>query len=102
MYNKNIIGIDIDSLKDGKYTLKILRILKIKGFYRLSSSKKGYHFRIKVNDCSKKDNLMVRYMLGECYGRFKTDLRRLKDGLTEFDILFDMKNKKRSGKWKKI
>jgi len=102
MWNKNIIGLDFDDMKFGKQALIFFRILGIKGKYRLSSSKRGLHFRLKVKNHNKKENLLIRYMLGDCRGRFMGDLRRLQNGLKEFEILFDHKNNKTSGKWRKI
>ena len=102
MFRKNIIGIDIDEKNTGKQLLRLLRILKIKGVYRTSSSKRGYHFKIKVNKCNKHENLLIRYMFNDCYGRWLGDVRRLKHGIKTFDVLFDKKKGKYSGKWIKI
>jgi len=102
MFNKNIIGFDIDTISDGKKLLRILRILKIKGVYRHSSSGRGYHFKINVLNHTKKENLLIRYMLGDCYGRLMCDTRRLQHGIKHFDILFDKKKNKNSSKWIKI
>ena len=102
IFNPKIIGIDIDDKEKGKKLLRILRILSCKGNYRLSSSKRGYHFRLKVNPHTKKENFNIRWMFGDCYGRLRGDFRRLKNDFLEFDVLFDVKNNKRSGKWKKI
>ena len=102
MFNKNEIGLDYDNKETGKQAIKILRILGIKGKYRNSSSHRGYHIRIKVKDCNRKMNLKIRYMLGDCYGRYMRDVRRLQHGLKEFDILFDHKDNKTSGKWRQL
>ncbi len=102
MFKPEYITLDVDKREDGKQLLKILRVLKIKGSYRLSSSKRGYHFLLNVKHHTKKENLMIRYMLGDCYGRFRCDVRRLQHGLKEMAILFDVKNGKRSGCWRKI
>jgi hypothetical protein len=102
MFDKNIMGLDVDDLKLGRQTLRMLRILNIKGKYRLSSSKKGYHFRLNVRDHTIKENLEIRYCLGDCYGRWMSDFRRFDNGLKHIDILFDKKKNKKSGKWKKI
>lgn len=102
MFRKNIIGIDIDDRETGKKLLRILRVLKIKGVYRLSSSKRGYHFKLKCNKHTKKESLIIRYMFNDCYGRWLGDVRRLKHGIKHFDILFDKKKNKRSGTWKEI
>ncbi len=102
MYKKNRLGLDIDNKKLGKQTLRILRILKIKGFYRISSSKRGYHFSIKVNKHTKKEALIIRYMFNDCYGRWIGDVRRLKAGINTFDVLFYKKKNKFAGKWRKI
>lgn len=102
MYKKDKIGLDIDDRKKGKQLLKILRILKLKGFYRLSSSKRGYHFLIDTNNHTKKESLLIRYMLGDCYGRWYGDFRRLENGIKHFDLLFNKKKNKECGKWRKI
>jgi len=102
MFKKNIIGLDIDEKEQGKKLLRLLRILKINGVYRSSSSKRGYHFKINVETHNKEESLIIRYMLGDCYGRWRTDIRRLQNGIKHFDILFDVKKNKKSGKWKKI
>lgn len=102
MFKKNIIGIDIDDKLTAKKILRILRILQVKGYYRFSSSRRGYHFKIIVRDHTKKENLIIRYMFSDCYGRWMLDTRRLKHGIREFDVLFEIKNNKLSGKWKKI
>lgn len=102
MWKSKNIGIDIDDKEQAKRLLRILRILKVKGKYRLSSSHKGYHFNLNVNEHTKKESLMIRYILGDCYGRWIGDLRRLQLGIKHFDILFDKKKGKKVGKWKKI
>jgi hypothetical protein len=103
MYKNDEIGLDYDEIKQGIRALKIFRTLGMKGKYRKSSSGRGYHFRIKTNHkCSKEINLQIRYMLGDCYGRYMGDVRRLQHGLKEFDILFDHKKGKKSGKWRRI
>lgn len=102
MWNKNIIGIDIDDRKEGKMILRVLRILNIKGKYRLSSSKRGYHFRLSVKNHTRKENLLIRYMLNDCYGRWRLDVRRLKSGIRELDVLFDNKNNNYSSQWRNI
>lgn len=102
MFQKNIIGLDIDDKKTGKELLRILRILKINGKYRTSSSKRGFHFKLNVGSHTKQENLKIRYMLGDCYGRWRTDIRRLQNGVNHFDVLFDTKKGLSSGKWKKI
>ena len=102
MYKKNRLGLDIDDRETGKKLLKIFRILKIKGLYRLSSSKRGYHFSLRVNKHTKKEALIIRYMFNDCYGRWLGDVRRLKHGIEHFDVLFYKKKGKRAGKWRKI
>jgi len=102
MYKKNTIGIDIDDKKQGKELLRLLRALKIKGLYRQSSSRRGYHFSIQVNKTTKREQLLIRYMFGDCYGRWLGDVRRFKQGAYHFNILFDEKKNKKSGKWKPI
>jgi len=102
MFNKKVVGLDIDDKEQGKKLLKVLRILKIKGKYRLSSSRRGYHFRLNVNNHTKKENLLIRYMLGDCYGRFRSDVRRFNHGIRHLDILFDVKNNKKASVWRKI
>ncbi len=102
MFRKNIIGIDIDDKKTGKELLILLRILNIKGVYRISSSKRGYHFKLKCNPHTKKQSLIIRYMFNDCYGRWLGDVRRLKHAMFNFDILFDIKKNRKAGKWKKI
>ena len=98
----NVIGIDIDDIDTGKKLLRMLRILKIKGKYRLSSSRRGYHFKLNVLNHNKEENLMIRYILNDCYGRWIGDVRRLKNGIAHFDILFNKKKKKKCGIWRKI
>lgn len=102
MFRKNIIGIDIDDVTTGRKLLRLLRVLKIKGVYRLSSSKRGYHFKLKCNKHTKEESLIIRYMFNDCYGRWRGDVRRLKHGISHFDILFDVKKGKHSGKWRKL
>jgi len=102
MYKKTTIGIDIDDKTQGKELLKILRALKITGIYRLSSSRRGYHFSINVKKTDKKTQLLIRYMFGDCYGRWIGDVRRLKHGAEHFNILFDKKKGLRAGKWNSI
>lgn len=102
MWNSKNIGLDIDDLKQGKQLLRILRILKINGKYRLSSSKKGFHFNLNVEKHNKKESLLIRYIFGDCYGRWLGDTRRFQLGIKQFDILFDKKKGKTTGKWKKI
>lgn len=102
MFITNRIGIDIDSKEEGKRLLNIFRILKIKGKYRTSSSKRGYHFLINVKPCKKQEQLLIRYMFGDCYGRWIGDVRRFKHGIKTFNVLFDKKRGLSSGKWKKI
>jgi len=102
VFNKTTIGIDIDDKKQGKELLKIFRALKIKGIYRLSSSRRGYHFSIKTTKTDKKTQLLIRYMFGDCYGRWLGDVRRYKHGLDHFNILFDEKKGKKAGAWKDI
>lgn len=102
MFNNKKIQIDIDDKEIGKQTLRILRILKIKGKYRLSSSKRGYHFVIDTNKHTKKENLIIRYIFNDCNGRWNADLRRLKHGIALFDILFDKKKNRKATKWRNI
>jgi len=102
MFKTKNIGIDIDNKEESKQLLRILRILKIKGEYRTSSNKRGYHFNLKVKECNKKEQLLIRYMFGDCYGRWMGDARRFKHGIKTFNVLFDYKKGKFSGKWKKI
>ena len=102
MFKETIIGIDIDDKEQGKKLLRMLRILKVKGKYRLSSSKRGYHFKLSVKKHTKEESLLIRYILGDCYGRWIGDIRRLQNGIAHFDILFDKKKFKRCGKWNKI
>jgi len=102
MYRKNTIGIDIDDKAQGKQLLRLLRALKVKGLYRLSSSRRGYHFSIQVNKTTKKEQLLIRYMFGDCYGRWLGDVRRYKHGAYHFNILFDEKKNKKAGKWRPI
>lgn len=102
MYKKNRLGLDIDDKKLGKKLLRILRILNIKGYYRKSSSKRGFHFSLKVKPHTKQEALIIRYMLNDCYGRWIGDVRRLKAGINIFDVLFFEKKNKKAGKWKKI
>jgi len=102
MYKKNRLGLDIDNKELSKRLLKIFRILKIKGFYRISSNKRGYHFSIKVNKHTKKEALIIRYMFNDCYGRWIGDVRRLKAGIKIFDVLFFKKKNKKAGSWRKI
>ena len=96
------IGIDIDDIKEGNRLLRVLRILKIEGYYRLSSSKKGYHFNLEVNECNKEEQLLIRYIFNDDYGRWIGDARRLKHGIETFNVLFDKKKNKKAGKWKPI
>ena len=96
------IGIDIDSKREGKKLLRILRILNIKGKYRISSSKRGFHFNLDVKRCTKEEQLLIRYIFGDCYGRWLGDVRRLKFGIETFNVLFDKKKGRKSGRWKKI
>ena len=103
MWNKRIIGLDFDDKKTGLRIIKLIEILGIKAEYRLSSSRRGYHVRIHTKkNCDKENNLKIRYMFGDCYGRFIGDVRRLQHGLIEFDILFEHKNNKKTTKWRKI
>jgi hypothetical protein len=102
MFKKCRLGLDIDDKPTAKKMLRIFRILKIKGFYRLSSSKRGYHFSLIVSKHTKQESLIIRYIFNDCYGRWIGDLRRLKNGISHFDILFDKKKNKKSGCWRKI
>lgn len=102
MFNKNVIGVDIDDIEQGKKLLRLLRILKCSGKYRRSSSNQGYHFRIDARKHTKEESLMLRYILNDDYGRWIGDIRRLKAGIRHFDILFDKKKGKRCGRWYKI
>jgi hypothetical protein len=102
MYKKTTIGIDIDDKKQGKELLGLLRALKIQGIYRPSSSRRGYHFSIKTKKTTKREQLLIRYMFGDCYGRWLGDVRRYKHGAEHFNILFDKKKGKKAGAWRKI
>lgn len=102
VFKKNRIGLDLDDKETGKKLLRMFRVLKIKGFYRLSSSRRGYHFSLKVSEHTKKEALIIRYMLNDCYGRWIGDVRRFKHSLTHFDILFDKKKGLKAGNWKII
>lgn len=102
MFKTKTIGLDIDDLRQGKQLLKLLRVLKLKGKFRRSSSRNGYHFQINVNECNKKEQLLIRYMFGDCYGRWLGDVRRYKHGIEHFDILFNKKKNHTTGRWYKI
>ena len=102
MFNPEKITLDFDDKDEGIKALKIFRILKLKGKYRLSSSKRGYHFEINCKKHNRETNLRIRYILGDCSGRMRCDQRRLQNGLKEFAILFDNKNGKKCSNWKVI
>ena len=102
MFKKTTIGLDIDDKAQGKQLLKILRALKIQGIYRSSSSRRGYHFSINVKKTDEKTQVLIRYMLGDCYGRWLGDVRRFKHGAEHFNILFDEKKGLKAGRWRKI
>ena len=102
MFKTKTIGIDIDDIQQGKELLRILRVLKMKGLFRRSASRKGYHFSIKVKECNKKEQLIIRYIFGDCYGRWLGDFRRMNGGVKHFNILFDKKKGRKAGRWFKI
>ena len=102
MFNRNIIKIDMDEMDKAKKYLRFYRILGFEGKYRTSSSGRGYHLELFVKGHTKEENWILRYMLGDCWGRLRIDIRRLQSGLKEFDILFSKKGEKKVSKWRRI
>jgi len=102
------IGIDID-LKSKKNLNRVLN--KVKSMFphekisvRESSSRKGYHIKIK-KEVTILENVLYRVLLDDDNTRIKLSLLKMviSNGTEKhFDLLFDEKNNKKAGIWKKV
>ena len=102
MFDKHYINIDIDNMLKAGQVKHVLKILKLEAWERVSSSGRGKHFKIKCRSHTQDEDLIIRFMFGDCFGRIAGDYRRLVNGSSSFSLLFDCKNGKRCSKWKKI
>lgn len=96
----NYFSLDIDDKKRGKEAIRLLRVVGCTGTYRVSSSGNGYHIRVHTKkSISKADNLKLRWMWGDDFGRFVADYRRMISNIDAFEVLFYHKNGRGTGRW---
>jgi len=102
---KTVFYIDCDSLKEAKRLVNRLKENRIiyRCWERLSSSKKGKHFRIQAFVPTNNPFFLLglRFALGDCSGRIKLDIYRLK-AKQKIDLLFKFKNGKWVSRWRRI
>lgn len=97
------LTIDKDDLDEAEELLRLLRALGIEGEYRRSSSGDGMHIRIELHDeLDKEDRVLLRWMLGDDFGRVAGDFRRMQHEIDRFEVLFYRKNGEDAGEWKNI
>jgi len=100
------INIDCDSIEDAIKAAKRILSLGLEAEWRFSSSGKGIHFRIVKNGkpvyAETLKSLEIRAELGDDPHRIFWDLIRYYNDFGIIGRLFDTKNGKRAGEWKKL
>jgi len=97
---QDTLTVDKDDQR-GAYDLReALLMLGVDAEWRISSSGTGYHFRIFLNrEADREHKLLLRWMLGDDFGRVAGDFRRYTNDIDRFGVLFYRKNGSETSEW---